>query len=119
MLCSSLSAFNFTVYGTAWAHHKMCFPAPTDHPMAKQVTKAGRRILGKSAISRKLPLQQDHIRVLVHEYIDVSLPDLQIVTLITLAFFGFLRWDDLSQLRLSDLFFYHDHLALFLEKKEE
>ena len=87
--------------------------------MAKQVIKAGRRILGKSAISRKLPLQQDHIRVLVHEYIDVSLPDLQIVTLITLAFFGFLRWDDLSQLRLSDLFFYHDHLALLLEKKEE
>ena len=67
-LCSSLSAFNSIVYGIAWAHHKMCFPVPTDHPMAKQVVKAGRRILGKSAINRKLPLQQDHVRALVHKY---------------------------------------------------
>ena len=37
---------------------------------------------------------------------------------ITLGFFGFLHWDDLSQLRFSDLFFYHDHLALFLEKRK-
>ena len=94
----------------------MCFPLPTDHPMAKQVGKAGRRILGKSTINRKFPLQQDHVRALVHKYIDAGLPDLQIVTYITLGFFGFLCWDDLSQLRFSDLFFYHDHLALFLEK---
>ena len=117
-LCSSLSAFNSIVYGIAWAHHKMCFPVPTDDPMAKQVVKEGRRILGKSAINRKLPLQQDQERALVHKYIDASLPDLQIVTLTTLGFFGFLRWDDLSQLRFSDLFFYHDHLALFLEKRK-
>ena len=117
-LCSSLSAFNSIVYGTAWAHRKMCFPVPTDHPMAKQVVKAGRRILGKSAINRKLLLQQDHVRALVHKYIDASLPDLQTLTLITLGFFGFLCWDDLSQLRFSDLFFYHDHLALLLEKRK-
>ena len=100
-LCSSLSAFNSIVYGTAWAQHKMCFPAPTDYPMAKQVIKEGRRILGKSVINRTLPLQQDHVRALVHKYTDVSLPDLQIVTLITLGFFGFLRWNDLSQLIYS------------------
>ena len=97
-LCSSLSAFNFIVYGIAWGHHKMCFPAPTDHPMAKQMIKAGCRILGKSAINRKLPLQQDHLRALLHKYIGASLPDLQIVALITLGFFGFFRLDDLSQL---------------------
>ena len=116
--CSSLSAFDSIVYGIALVHQKMCFPAPTDHPMAKQVLKAGPRILGKSAINRKLSLQQDHVRALVHKYIDASLPDLQIVTLITLGSFGFLCWDNLSQLRLSDLFFYHDHLVLFLEKRK-
>ena len=88
-LCSSLSAFNSTVYGIAWTHHKMCFPTPTDHPMVKQMIKAGRRILGKSAINRKLPLHQDHVRALVHKYIYASLPDLQIVTLITLGFSAF------------------------------
>ena len=60
----------------------MYFHVPTDHPMVKQVVKAGRRILGKSAINRKLLLQQDHVRALVHKYIDASLPDLQTVTLI-------------------------------------
>ena len=117
-LCSSLLAFISIVYGIAWAHHKMCFPSPTYHLMEKQVIRTGHRILDKSTINRKLQLHQDHVKALVHKYTDVSLPDLQTVTLITLGLFGFLHWDDLSQLRLSDLLFYHGHLALFLQKRK-
>ena len=50
------------------------------------------------------------------KYGNSDLPDLQIVTLITLGFVGFFRWDDLSELKFSDLFFYLDHLVDFLEK---
>ena len=117
-LCSSISAFESAVYGVVWAHQKMCLTSPTSHPMTKQVIKAGRRILGKSTINRKLPLKQEHVRALVIKYGNSNLPDLQIVTLITLGFVGFFRWDDLSQLKFSDLFFYPDHLAVFLEKRK-
>ena len=113
-----ISAFESAVYGVVWAHHKMCLTSPTSHPMTKQVIKADRRILGKSTINRKLPLKQEHVRALVLKYGNSNLPDLQIVTLITLRFVGFFRWDDLSQLKFSDLFFYPDHLAVFLEKRK-
>ena len=73
-LCSSLSAFNSIVYSIAWAHHKMCFPVPTDHPVAKQVVKAGHRILGKSTINRKLPLQQDHITLSRRHFLSPQTP---------------------------------------------
>ena len=58
------------------------------------------------------------MRVLVLKYGNSDLPDLQIVTLITARFAGFFCWDDLSQLKFSDLFFYPDHLAVFLEKRK-
>ena len=117
-LCGSISAFESAVYGVVWAHYKMCLTSPTSHPMTKQVIKAGRRILGKSTINRKLPLKQEQVRALVLKYGNSNLPDLHIVTLITLGFVGFFHWDDLSQLKFSDLFFYPDHLAVFLEKRK-
>ena len=47
------------------------------------------------------------------------LEDLQTLTLITLGFMDFLRWDDLTQLTTSDIVFYKDHAAVFLEKRKK
>ena len=44
--------------------------------MVKQVVKAGRQVLDKNAINRKLTLQQEQVRALVHKYVDASLLDL-------------------------------------------
>ena len=52
------------------------------------------------------------------KYGNSDFPDLQIVTLKTQGFVGFFRWDNLSQLKFSALFFYQDHLAVFLEKRK-
>ena len=117
-LCGSISAFESVVYGVVWAHYRMCFTSPKSHPMTKQVIGAGQRILEKSTIKRKLPLKQERVRALVLKYGNSDLPDLQIVTLITVGFVGIFRWDDLSQLKFSDIFFYPDHLAVFLEKRK-
>ena len=46
------------------------------------------------------------------------LDDLQTLTLITLGFVGFLRWNDLIQLTTSDIVFYKGHAAVFLEKRK-
>ena len=52
----------------------------------------------------------------IEKYKFASLDFLQILTLITLGFVGFLRWDDLISLNISDLSFHDNHLAIFLEK---
>ena len=44
------------------------------------------------------------------------LPDLQTLVLITPGFFGLFRWDELSNLKVEDVVFHPDHMAIFVEK---
>ena len=96
----------------------MEFPSPTDNLLVKQIIIAGRRILGCLSTNRKLPLLKLHLMKLFNKFYHSSLDDLQTLTLITLCFVGFLRWDDLIQLTTSDIVFYKDHAAVFLEKRK-
>ena len=70
-------------------------------------------MLGSLAVNRKLPLFRSHLKMLIEKYKFASLDFLQILTLITLGFIGFLRWDDLIYLNTSDLSFHDNHLAVF------
>ena len=101
---NSVSSFNSLLAAVGWAHHKLGFISPTEHDLCKQIIQAGRRMLGRIPINRKLPLAQMHIRKLYERYSEGSLDKLQILCLIVLDFFAFLRWDDLSQLRVSDIY---------------
>ena len=65
----------------------------------------GRRILGCLPTNRKLPLLKSHVMKLFNMFYHSSLDDLQTLTLITLGFMGFLRWDDLIQLTTRDVVF--------------
>ena len=56
--------------------------------------------------------------MLIEKYKFASSDFLQILTLITLGFVGFLKWDDLINLNISDLSFHDNHLAIFLEKRK-
>ena len=65
-----------------------------------------------------MPLEKSHLKLLHDKFAQASLDQLQIVTLITLGFVAFLRWDDLSRLRCYDIIFHNDHMAIFLEKRK-
>ena len=97
----------------------MGFPSPTDNLLVKQIIIAARRILECLPTNRKLPLLKSHLVKLFNKFYYSSLDDLQILTLVTLGFVGFLRWDDLTQLTISDIVFYKDHAAIFLEKTKK
>ena len=47
-----------------------------------------------------------------------SLADLQVAVIFAMGFFGFLRWDDLSNLAVEDLLFADSHVALFLLQRK-
>ena len=114
----SVSSFNSLLSAVSWAHCKLGFISPTEHDLCKQIIQAGRRVLGRIPIKRKLPLAQMHIKKLFERYSEGSLDKLQILCPIVLGFFAFLRWDDLSQLRVSDIHLRSDHAAVFLEKRK-
>ena len=115
-ICNSKSTFDAITAGVSWAHKKMGFPSPTNHTLVKQLISSAHMMLGSLAVNRKLPLLRSHLKMLTEKYKFASLDFLQILTLITLGFVGFLRWDDLINLNISDLSFHDNHLAIFLEK---
>ena len=116
--CSSFSAFNAVVLGVSWAHLKFGLTPPSAFPIAKQIVQAAKRIFGKAPRNCKLPLQRNHIRLLQDKFAFGDLAQLQIVTRITIGFAGFLRWDDLSRLKYSDLRFHSNYIAVFLKKRK-
>ena len=44
------------------------------------------------------------------------LPDLQTLVLITLGFFRLFRYNELSNLKVEDVVFHPDHMAILVEK---
>ena len=66
--------------------------------MTKQLIRAGQRILGCATVKGKHPLKVEHLKALQDKFAFASLDQLQIVTLATLGFAGFLT---LSRLRTA------------------
>ena len=112
-ICNSRSTFDAIIAGVAWPHRKMGCLSPTDHTLVKQLISSVHRMLGSLAINRKLPLFRSHLKMLTEKYKFASLDFLQILTLITLNFVGFLRWDDFINLNTSGLSFHDNHLVIF------
>ena len=115
---NSLSPFKAVICGVSWAHAKFGLDPPSSSPIVKQIIQAAHRQIGKATIIRKLPLEKSYLKLLHDKFAQASLDQLQIVTLITLGFVAFLRWDDLSRLRCYDIIFHNDHMAIFLEKRK-
>ncbi len=83
----------------------------------KQLVEAARRILAKPP-TRKSPLGTEIVRKLVQRLQRGNLAELQLASLIAVGFFGFLCWDDLSNLMFDSVHFEDSHIALLLEKRK-
>ncbi|XP_035688735.1 uncharacterized protein LOC118424294 [Branchiostoma floridae] len=121
LLQTSRSAFPLeaALFAVAWAHRISGHPSPHTHHLPSQVLQAAKRILA-TPVSKKLPLTPCNIRQLCTTYVSptMSIDTLQTLCLIVIGFAGFLRWDDLSQLRADDVSFCDGYAALFVEKRK-
>lgn len=113
----SVSTINTAVYGVSWVQKKVGQPEVSENQMVKQVVDAARRLLSKPP-DRKKPLKVDQVLTIISRLESGTLSDMQLAALFALGFFGFLRWDDLSSLRVKDLLFADSHVAIFLEKRK-
>ena len=109
-----------------WFIHSWCLigaqkfglNSPANSLTAKQVINATHRILGKAPTNRKLPSEKQHLRLLFDKFAFATLNKIQILSLISLGFTGFLRWDDLSRIKLCDIFSHESFMAIFLEQRK-
>ena len=115
----SKSSVSGAAYAISWLHRKFNVPNPVQSPLVNQTLAALQRLLARPN-KKKKPLRTSQVKMLVERYgqENSTLPDLQMVTLITLGFCAFLRWDDLRRLRVSDLTFYRSHMTISLESRK-
>lgn len=106
-------------YGIAWAHEKAGLPDPTWSPLLQQTKHGLERMLAHNP-DKKLPLLASHVRQIVGRFIDptTDLDILQTVTLITLGYASFLRWDELHRMVFSDVSFFEAHMSIFVESRK-
>ena len=106
-------------YGIAWLHKKVGCSNPIDHPFVAQAMAGLKRIVAGPS-KKKQTIESHHVRTLIqsHGHLRASLPDLQMVSLITLGFCAFLRWSELCALRACDLEFCSSHMSVVLHSRK-
>ena len=100
-----------------WAHEKACLPLPVDG-MVEQVASAARRELARPPV-RKEPLKKEQIRQIVDELLEEGgALHLRTAVMVSVGFAGFMRWNDLEQIKVCDLTFHRKYMEVRLSKRK-
>ena len=83
----------------SWAHDIAGFDSPTNHTLPQKVVESAKRRL-LHLTSKKLPITPGILQKFLQS-LDGSLVDTRFMTTALLAFAGFLRFDELANLKLK------------------
>ena len=90
---------------------------PCESKFLKLILEGIKRILARP-VNRKEPVTPDMLGNIVSKFDSGSVKDLRNCTMFLLAYAGFLRFDELSNLKLSDIELFDSHMKVFLEKSK-
>ncbi|XP_077977463.1 integrase/recombinase xerD homolog [Glandiceps talaboti] len=108
----SASVISSHVYGIKWAHSVSGLEDPTTHPFIISLVETSKRT-HQAPKSRKDPVSVEEVRALCEKYKDST--DLLIIRdlcMILLCFTGFLRFNEVSNLRCCDVTLYENYFRL-------
>ena len=91
-------------YGIRWGHHVLGFNSPTDNPFVHLVFEGCQRLC-ETETTKKEPITSDMIKTLVTKYggKNSTIPDLRFLLTCLLGFAGFLRIDELLDVKLKHI----------------
>ena len=105
------------VAAIAWAHKKACVPSPVNG-MVEQVVAAAKRKLAHQP-KRKEPLKKEEAAKIVRSLLeDSDCLKLRTAVMVAVGFAGFLRWNDMEQLKVRDITFYEEYAEFRLGKRK-
>ena len=108
----SKSAVEEAVHAIAWIHSIAGLSPPTCSPFVTVVVEGLRRSLARPII-KKTPFNTEMLAAMVNDtHKNGSLSNVRLSTVCLLAFAGFLRFDELSKLRPTDLTLDKDKLTI-------
>lgn len=102
----------------SWAHNIAGIQSPTNNPIVRSALQGFRRLHASPTV-RKEPITPAILECLLENHGQTaSLTDLRILFICFLSYAGFLRFDELSNLRRKDCVASPDHLCLHLQKSK-
>ena len=115
----STSTLDAYMYAIKWAHEVCGLEDPTIAPFPALVYKGGLRTLGRP-ITKKEPITSEIVRALCSQYggSEASLRDSRFLTMALLAYSGFLRFNELQNIKRSHLQIYDEHMSLFIPRSK-
>ena len=106
------------VYGIKWAHNLNDYPDPTESNTVKLLLNTAKRICSKPVVKKDV-LSPDMFKTLCLQFKDsTDVIDLRDLTMIMLAYSGFMRIDETLNLHCNDLTFNSDHIVVKIRKSK-
>ena len=107
----SVATLNTAVAGMAWKHKLAGLESPTQNITVTTCVDGLRRVLSKP-VNKTSPILVEHLDRIVLQMDATSISDLRIVSLILLAFSGFMRFSEVVNIRMQDIDLFSTHLVL-------
>ena len=115
----SASSINEAFYAINWAHKLAGVQSPCVSELVIAVKEGSLRSVGHSVV-KKEPITPEILFQIVQLYGNstFSLKHVRIACMCLLSYAGFLRFNELANLKRHQIVFYEDHVSLFLEKSK-
>jgi integrase len=114
----SFSVIKAAACGIAWAHKLAGFASPTENALVIE-TLAGLKVRLAKPKQPKDPFAVEHIHKIFDNMVATDLTDVRNVALMGLAFYAFLRFDDVSRLKVNNITIHNTHAEIRIEKAKK
>ena len=108
-------------YSIKWYHDLNICENPCDSKILHMLMEGGKRILSKS-IKKKEPITPEILEKIINKYgqdqSEHNLSSVRICTFVLLGFAGFLRFNELANLRVRDISFHDLYMSVTIEKSK-
>ena len=114
----SVAVLESHFYAIKWYHDMNFTLNPCSDKFLSLLLEGGRRMLCKP-IHKKEPITPEILHLIVSKYGDVKdLSKLRVCVLCFLGFSGFLRFNELANLKVKNIVFHNSHIQLSIEKSK-
>jgi len=108
----SRAAVEEAAYAIAWAYQMAGLPSPSINPLVQTTLSGLRRVLAQPVV-KKEPITPDMLEAMVRACgAKPSLSDVRFLAACLLGFAAFLRYEELSSLKCSDVLFFTEHMEI-------
>ena len=113
----SFAVINIAACAITWSHNLSGLESPIKHTLVIETLRGLKRQLARP-ISPKEPFEKEHIIKFVSIMKKESLSDVRNTTIIVLAFFALLRFDELSSILIKHVTFGVSHMEIKIPKSK-